>query len=174
VPCAASQSIERPAAAGDVAHSARAAFDCATSPIKLAVTAGETADQQLTALVRGFADLVASEWGRSLALLDLTGLPEAVSNRVRRHRTMLATLARNVLAAGHTDGEFEVPHLDGEVRRWIQLADSLPRWLARVPEFERRTTARFVFEGLAETYRESARTRWCRPRPGARERSARS
>ena len=149
----------------DVARSARAAFDCATSPIKHAVTAGETADAQLTALARGFADLVASEWGRSLALLELAALPEATSNRVRRHRTLLATLARNVLAAGHADGEFEVVGLDEEVRRWILLADALPRWLAHVPEPARRATARYVFEGLAESYRASARARWRRPRP---------
>ena len=151
-----------------VARSARAAFECATQPMKAAVRAGRTADEQLGAMARGFADLVASEWGRALSLLDVAAIPEAVANRVRRHRTLLATLARNVLASGHASGEFKVAELEHETRRWILLADSLPRWLAALPERQRRATARWVFESLAEDYRESARARWarrhCRPR----------
>ena len=151
----------RPAAAhgigATVAWSARAAFTCATLPMKAAVTGGRTADEQLAAMARGFADLVASEWGRALSLLDVTAIPEAAANRVRRHRTLLATLARNVLASGHACGEFEVAEPERETRRWIALADSLPRWLAVAPERQRRATARWVFESLAEDYRAMAR-----------------
>lgn len=139
-----------------VARSARAAFACATEPMKVALNEGGTADEQLTAMARGFADLVASEWGRSLSMLDVGAIPAVAANRVRRYRRLLGRLARNLLEAGSACGEFEVGHLDQEVHRWIGLADSLPRWLALSPEPERRRTARFVFESLAELYREAA------------------
>jgi hypothetical protein len=143
-------------AAAAVVRSAHAAFVCATQPMRIAVSGGGTADQQLEAMTRGFADLVASEWGRALSLLDVTSIPQAAANRVRRHRRLLATLARNVLNAGTTSGEFAVAQLDDEVHHWIRLADSLPRWLSPVPECERRTIARWVFASLANTYRDAA------------------
>lgn len=142
----------------EVARSARAAFACATQPMKAALNEGGTADEQLAAMARGFADLVASEWGRSLSMLDVTAIPEAAANRVRRYRRLLGLMARNLLEAGTACGEFAVGHLDAEVHRWIGLADSLPRWLALSPQPERRRTARFVFESLAEIYREAARS----------------
>ena len=141
----------------ELARSARAAFACATQPMKAALNEGGTADDQLTAMARGFADLVASEWGRSLSMLDVAAIPEAAANRVRRYRRLLGLMARNLLEDGTACGEFEVGHLDSEVHRWIGLADSLPRWLALSPEPERRRTARFVFESLAELYRDAAR-----------------
>ncbi len=153
-----------PLAAADLARSAQAAFDCATLPMKVAVNGGGTADEQLTAMARGFADLVASEWGRALSLMDLASVPEAVANRVRRHRTLLASLARNILESGRSSGEFEVPKLEEEARRWIWLADSLPRWLSVAPQRQRRATARWVFESLAEAYRDAARASWPRRR----------
>ena len=143
-------------AAAAVVRSAHAAFVCATQPMRIAVSGGGTADQQLEAMTRGFADLVASEWGRALSLLEVTSIPQSAANRVRRHRRLLATLARNVLNAGTTSGEFAVAQLDEEVRHWIRLADSLPRWLSPVPEGERRTIARWVFASLADAYREAA------------------
>ena len=125
--------------------------------MKAALNAGGTADEQLAAMARGFADLVASEWGRSLSMLDVTAIPDAAANRVRRYRRLLGLMARNLLEAGNACGEFEVGYLDGEVHRWIGLADSLPRWLSASAESERRRTARYVFESLAELYREAAR-----------------
>ena len=141
----------------ELARSARAAFACATQPMKAALKEGGTADDQLAAMARGFADLVASEWGRSLSMLDVTSIPEAAVNRVRRYRRLLGLMARNLLEDGSACGEFEVGHLDSEVHRWIGLADSLPRWLAGSPQPERRRAARFVFESFAQLYRDAAR-----------------
>lgn len=141
----------------DAARFARAAFACATGPMRTVLNEGGTADEQLAAMARGFADLVVSEWGRAMSMLEVAAIPEAVANRVRRHRRLLGLLARNLLEAGRDAGEFAVPDLDGEVHRWIVLADSLPRWLWVAPAPERQRAARWVFESMAELYREAAR-----------------
>lgn len=141
---------------GDPREAGRVAFAEATAGIKTALAAGGSAAEQLAALRDGFVALVTSPAGRTLALLEIDGVPPNDASRVRRYRRLLTTALENVLVAGRASRELTVDDPALEAREWVRIADALPRWLAAASERELRSAAQLIY---------GARVHECTQRP---------